>query len=130
MLKKPVQNSQEKNYSKYGTFVNMLNPQTVKIRHHLLNFSRYGPTATGMPGGSVIFNLPRRKTSANRGYLNIIITAAEGTLPLDGDILIHVAPATAGELNTEDIEIFRVPREHFCNLAPRRMASCRVYLEY
>jgi ureidoglycolate lyase len=34
----------------------------------------------------------------------------EGILPLDSDVLLHVAAATPGELDTGTIEVFRVPK--------------------
>ena len=41
----------------------------------------------------------------------------EGILPLDADILIHVAPASASnEPPVDQIEIFRVPRGTFVSL--------------
>jgi ureidoglycolate lyase len=44
---------------------------------------------------------------------------AEGILPLDADILIHVAPATPeGEVPLVRIEIFRVPKGTFVSLHP------------
>jgi ureidoglycolate lyase len=46
-------------------------------------------------------------------------TTAEGILPLDSDILIHVAPATpVGDVPVKDIEIFKVPKGTFVSLNP------------
>ena len=41
----------------------------------------------------------------------------EGILPLDADVLIHVAPATPkGEIPLDRIEVFRIPRGTFVSL--------------
>jgi len=43
----------------------------------------------------------------------------EGVLPLDADVLIHVAPATpVGEVPLDRVEIFRVPKGTFVALHP------------
>ncbi|MDY0094194.1 MAG: ureidoglycolate lyase [Candidatus Vecturithrix sp.] len=119
MLKKPVQDLSQEKFSKYGTFVNMLNPQTVKIGAPPIEFFRdmaqlqLGCQAA--PSFSICRVEKRPLIVDTSEYHN---HCGEGTLPLDGDILIHVAPATAGELNTEDIEIFRVPQGTFVTLRP------------
>jgi ureidoglycolate lyase len=43
----------------------------------------------------------------------------EGILPLDGDVLVHVAPATPKEIIPLDqIEVFRVPKGTLLTLRP------------
>lgn len=119
MLKKPVQELSQEKFSKYGTFVNMLNPQTVKISEPPIEFFRdmaqlqLGCQAA--PSFSICRVAKRPLIVDVSEYHNY---CGEGILPLDGDILMHVAPANGGELNTEDIEIFRAPRGTFVTLRP------------
>lgn len=43
----------------------------------------------------------------------------EGILPLDGDVLLQLAPASAGELpDPEHVRVFRVPRGTFVAIRP------------
>ncbi len=42
----------------------------------------------------------------------------EGVLPLDGDVLVHVGPATTGEVPVNAIRVFRVPRGTLVVLRP------------
>lgn len=44
--------------------------------------------------------------------------SGEGTLPLDNDVLIHVAPASNGVFNPEKLRVFRVPRGTMVVLRP------------
>lgn len=113
MRKVAVKELTLENFNVYGTFTNILEPQAPKL----------------VPGPGVDFF--RDLLQLNLGQTNIasfstlrvtkrpeIIDATEYhthcgevNLPLDGDIVIHVGPATAnGVVPLDEIEVFRVPK--------------------
>lgn len=103
-------------YKPFGTFVNMLNPDTEFIGESPIRFHRDMATlAMAHPRSLPAFSICR----VEKRPLIIDVTemhtyTAEGNIPLDGDALIHVAPATPNGVCPKDkIRVFRVPQGTF-----------------
>jgi ureidoglycolate lyase len=100
------------NFNKFGSFVNMLNPDAVKIGAAPVEFFR---DMIGLNLGQntmVSFSTCRvTKRPSIVTELEYHTYCQEGNLPLDGDVLLTVAPATAnGDLPWDRIEVFHVPK--------------------
>jgi ureidoglycolate lyase len=104
-------------FSRYGSYANMIRPNADKIGEEPIEFYRdIIPLDVGarQASFSVCRVLDRPKVVDLTEFHN---TTEEGILPLDADVLLHVAPATPdGEPPLKDIEIFRVPRGTFVRL--------------
>ena len=104
----------------YGSFANMLNPKSPKIGTPpieffrdmtLVNLGRHTQVSC-----SVCRVEPRPPVIDVSEFHNY---CGEGMLPLDGDVLIHVAPATANsEIPLDQVEVFRVPQGTFVSIHP------------
>ena len=97
-------------FANYGTFRDMINPVTPAIGEKPVRFFRdMLQLELGMStrASFSICNVEKRPlvvdTSEYHNY------CGEGILPLDSDVLIHVAAATPDELDAETIEVFHVP---------------------
>jgi ureidoglycolate lyase len=96
----------------FGSFANLINPSTVKIGTEPVEFYRDMARLDLGQNTAASFSTCRVTTRP------LIVTdleyhtyCGEGILPLDGDILQPVAPATAnGDLPWDRIEVFRVPK--------------------
>ena len=103
----------------YGTFANMINPDAVKIGAEPVEFFRdMAPLDLGCAAAasfSVCRVLERPLVIDATEYHN---RCAEGILPLDCDVLIHVGPASppAEPIPLGRFEVFRVPRGTFVSL--------------
>jgi ureidoglycolate lyase len=119
MIKKRIQELSLEKFSKYGTFANMLNPQAVKFGAPPIEFFRdMAQLELGLRAAPSFSVCRVEKRPLIVDVSEYHHDCGEGILPLDGDVLMHVAPASAGELNTEDIEIFRAPRGTLVTLRP------------
>ena len=119
MRKKVIKELTLKDFQYYGSFANMLNPQTPKIGEKPIEFFR----------DMVLLELGT-KTTASFSVCRVekrplVVDATEYhshcgeiILPLDGDVLIHVGIATPGKVNLDAIEIFRVPKGTVVSLRP------------
>jgi len=105
-------------FAPYGRYANMINPKCCKLGEEPIEFYRdmvrldLGIHNIALFSVCRVCNRPNvvDETEFHNG-------TAEGILPLDSDILIHVAPAGAGSKPpVELIEIFRVPRGTFVSL--------------
>ena len=108
------------NFYMYGTFANMLNPQAEKLGSEPVEFFRdmagFSLGQNTIPSFSICRVLDRSKIIDTVEYHDY---TGEGILPLDGDVLIHVAPASVrGEISSDKIEIFHVPKGTFVALHP------------
>jgi ureidoglycolate lyase len=120
MRKAPIKELTLETFCPYGSFANMINPQTAQIGAKPIEFFR----------DMVLVDLSPRTTASlsvcrvEERPLIIDVTeyhshCSEGLLPLDGDVLIHVGPATPkGEVSLDGIEIFRVHRGTLVSLRP------------
>ncbi len=107
-------------FAPYGTFGDMINPDALKLGEEPIEFYRdmvpvdFGVSNIGL--FSVCRVLKRPPVVDVTEYHS---GCGEGNLPLDGDILIHVGPASAnGVVPVEDFEVFRVPKGTFVSIKP------------
>ncbi len=111
-----------KSFHPYGNFAKMVDPapRGIIIGERPIEFFRdMVPLRTGVHG-VLMFSVNR---VAKRPMVIDVSEyhnyCGEGMLPLDGDILMHVGPATpGGEVPLDDIEVFRVPKGTFVALDP------------
>jgi ureidoglycolate lyase len=108
-------------FKKYGSFSNLINPDAPKLAPGLMEFYRdmeqVNLGQTSIASFSVTHVVTRPKIIQKLEYHNY---CGEAMLPLDGDALIYVAPATrSGEVPPSDqIEVFRIPRGTLVTLRP------------
>jgi ureidoglycolate lyase len=102
----------------YGTYSNMIDPEAEKIGKTPIEFYRdmvpldLGSTSTA---SFSVCRVDKRPLEVN--IVEYHDGCGEGILPLDADVLIHVAPASApGEVPLDKIEVFRVPKGTFVSL--------------
>lgn len=107
-------------FNKYGTFANMINPTACKIGEEPVEFYRdmlqlsFGQSNAG--SFSICRVLKRPLIVDNIEFHTF---AGEGVLPLDGDILLSVAPATAnGDVPNDIIEVFKVLKGTMATIYP------------
>ena len=96
----------------YGSFSNMINPKTPRLGPEPIEFYRdiellnLGQTNTA---SFSVCRVTKRPFVIQK--LEFHNNSEEGVLPLDGDVLIHVALATRnGEVPMDKIEVFLVPK--------------------
>ncbi len=104
----------------YGSYANMVNPKAEVLGEEPVEFYRdmllLDLGVKSVAAFSTCRVLKRPPVVEVCEFHN---QTAEGILPLDADVLIHVAPATpADEVPTDRIEIFRVPRGTMVSLRP------------
>jgi len=96
----------------YGTYHRMVDPKAEKIGDAPIEFFRdLVPVDLGSSASASfsVCRVGRRPLVVDT--LEYHDVCGEGILPLDADVLIHVAPATLpGVIPLEKIEVFRVPR--------------------
>lgn len=103
-------------FKPYGTFVNMLNPDTEAIGDAPVQFFRdMALLGIAHPRSLPAFSICRvEKRPLVVDTTEMHSYCSEGNLPLDADALIHVAPATPnGVCPVDRIRVFRVPRGAF-----------------
>jgi ureidoglycolate lyase len=105
----------------YGSFSKLINPDAPKLGPGVVEFyrdmERVNLGRTTVASFSVTHVNPRPKLIQKVEYHNY---CGEAILPLDGAVLIHVAPATrGGEIPAADqIEVFHVPKGTLVTLRP------------
>lgn len=120
MRKVKVKELSVKDFGVYGSFANMINPKTVKIGAEPCEF--YRDMVKLDLGGKAIASFSTCRVTKRPNVVDVTeyhSSCGEGILPLDGDILIHVAPATPnGVTPFERMEIFHVPKGTLVSLNP------------
>ena len=107
-------------FAPYGTFANMIHPTTPKIGKEPVEFFRdmvrQDLGGAAMASFSVCRVLPRPSVI---DVTEFHTACGEVNLPLDGDVLIHVGPATPnGIVPLKKFEVFRVPQGTIISLHP------------
>jgi ureidoglycolate lyase len=105
-------------FNTYGTFAQLINPDAVKIGDEPVEFFRdMAPLDLGI-NTKASFSVCRVvKRPPVVDVVEYHDGCGEGILPLDADVLIHVAPATPkGEIPLDSIEVYRVPKGTFVSL--------------
>jgi len=107
-------------FAKYGTFADMINPRGPRLGAEPIEFfrdmvqSQLGSTPIASFGVCRVVKRPFVMDVSE--YHD---TCCEVVLPLDGDVLMHVAPAVPEkEFPFEQAEVFKVPRGTLCCLRP------------
>jgi len=120
MRKASVKELTCESFSKYGTFARMVEPKCEKIGEEPIEFFR--DMVQLDLGGRGVASFSTCRVCKRPPMVDVTEfhdNCGEGILPLDADVLIHVAPATAaGEIPLEKIEVFRVPKGTFVALNP------------
>ncbi len=105
----------------YGRYANLVDPCSEKLGSEPVEFFRDMVQQDHCAGMPVSFSTCR----VGKREMVIDVTeyhtgTAEGILPLDNDVLIHVAPATPrnGVVPIDRIEVFRVPKGTMVVLRP------------
>ncbi len=104
----------------YGAYVNLINPSTEKIGEEPIEF--YRDMALLGLGGNTSVSFSICHVLKREPVINVIeyhTACGEGILPIDGDVLIHVAPATPNGVAPFDrIEVFRAPKGTLVTIKP------------
>jgi ureidoglycolate lyase len=105
-------------FSRYGYYAHMIDPKAEKIGQEPVEFFRDMVPLDLGTATTASFSVCR--VSRRPGVIEVSEFhngTGEGILPLDADVLIHVAAASAGpEVPSGRIEVFRVPRGTFVAL--------------
>jgi ureidoglycolate hydrolase len=120
MYKVKINELTMESFQKFGSFARMLDPEAVKIGAAPVEFFR---DMVGLSLGrdtAASFSTCRvSKAPLKVSALEFHTFCQEGILPLDGEIVIALAPATAGgDLPWDRVEAFRVPRGTMLALRP------------
>jgi ureidoglycolate lyase len=120
MYKAKVTELTLEDFQKFGSFARMLNPEAVKIGAAPVEFYRDLILLSSGRDTGVSFSTCRvAKRPLTVKELEFHTFCPEGILPLDGDALLGVAPATAhGDLPWDRVEVFRVPQGTIVTLRP------------
>jgi ureidoglycolate lyase len=107
-------------FQKFGSFANMLNPNAVKLGTAPVEFFRDMILLNLGRATAVSFSTCRvSKRPLIVKDLELHTFCQEGILPLDDEVLIGLAPATAnGDLPWNRIEAFHVPQGTLVTLRP------------
>jgi ureidoglycolate lyase len=120
MRKVSVKELTLENFKKYGTFSNMINPDAVKFGGGPVEFFRDMEQLELGEAHGASFSVCRVQ---KRPFIIDVIEShskcGEANLPLDGDVLMHVAIATSKRyLPFDKIEVFRVPKGTLVTFRP------------
>lgn len=114
-----IQNLSLEAFKPYGDYAKLIDPETTAIGGEPIWFYRdmlpLDMKGAGVASFSVCRVLPRPLIVDVGEYHD---HTCEGILPLDGDILLHVAVATPGACPADQFEIFRVPMGTMVSLRP------------
>jgi len=104
----------------YGSYAQLINPKTEKIGREPIEFFR---DMLQLNLGSVpIASISVCRVCSRPFVIDTVEYhdgSSEGILPLDGEVIIHVAPATPpGQIPLERFEAFRIPAGTFVALRP------------
>lgn len=107
-------------FRNFGTFQNMINPGAYHFGAEPIQFFR-DMVQLNLGGSSIasfsVCRVKKRDLVVDKSEYHG--SCGEGILPLDADVLIHVAPASRpGPPPTEEIEVFRVPKGTMVALKP------------
>ena len=120
MTKITVSELNIESFNKYGFYANMINPEAPKLGCEPIEFYRDMVMLDLGQNTNAAFSICRVcKRPDVVDVSEFHDRCGEGILPLDSDVLIHVAPASTGcEVPVEKIEIFRVPKGTMVVLRP------------
>ena len=107
-------------FEPYGSYTDMLNPTGPCLGEGNIRF--YRDMIPVQFGGGTLTAFSNCRVEPRE----MVVDASEfhhgtceGLLPLDGDMLMHVMPASAGDKPpVDDMQVFRVPQGTLCILRP------------
>jgi ureidoglycolate lyase len=104
----------------YGSFANMLEPKGPKLGKGPVQFYRDMAVLSLGQTNEASFSVTRVQKRDNIiNAMECHTYTGEACMPLDGDILVHVAPASPKEaVPLDQIEVFRVPKGTLLTLRP------------
>lgn len=104
----------------FGDYADLLNPTGEKLNPGLVEFYRdMVPLALGAGGAACVSVTQVQPRPFVVEKLEYHTNTGEGFMPLDGDVLVHLAPAgRAGTVPYDRIEAFYVPRGTFVAIRP------------
>ena len=104
----------------YGSFANMLQPKGPKLGKGPVQFYRDMAVLSLGQTNEASFSVTRVQKRDNIiNAMECHTYTGEACMPLDGDILVHVAPASPKEaVPLDQIEVFRVPKGTLLTLRP------------
>jgi len=107
-------------FKTYGSFANMLEPKGVKIEFGPIDFFPDMAIVNLGQTNTVAFSIVRvQKREKIITDMECHMYTNEGTLPLNGDVLLPVAPATIKDVFPfNQIEVFRIPKGTLFTLRP------------
>jgi ureidoglycolate lyase len=106
-------------FKKYGYYEDFLHPGTVKIGAPPIEFFRdMVPLRSAGNTNEMMFSICRTE---KRDFIIDVSEyhnyTSEGMLPLDGDVLMHLGPATPdGKVPFDELEVFYVPKGTFVSI--------------
>ena len=105
----------------FGFYASMIDPESQKIGAVPVEF--YRDMVQQDLGGASIASFSTCRVEPREMVIDVTeyhSAAGEGILPLDNDVLIHVAPASppGADVPLEEIEVFRIPRGTMVVLRP------------
>lgn len=116
----PVEKLSVEGFLPFGFYSNLINPNAEKLGTAPVEFFR--DMVQQDLGGATAVSFSTCRVEKRPAVIDVTeyhSVTAEGILPLDNDILIHVGAATAGdEPPVDKIRVFRVPRGVFVVLRP------------
>jgi ureidoglycolate lyase len=99
-------------FSKYGSYANMINPDTIKIGAEPIEFFR--DIVKSNLGNATQASFSVCRVSKRPNIINVSEyhnTSCEVCMPIDGDVLMHVAPAVPQKEFPVDLaEVFYIPK--------------------
>ena len=120
MIKLKVQELTLERFNKYGSFANMINPNACKIGQEPVEFYYDMVAADFGQATTVSFSVCRvQKRPLVIDGIEYHDHTGEGMLPLDGDVILYFAPATAGgDVPYDRFEAFLVPKGTLITIRP------------
>jgi len=120
MRKTRIQELSLSNFRSYGTFANLLKPDSFHFGEPPIEFYRdmlQLHLGNSSPASISICKVCSRALIIDKSEYHG--QTCEGVLPLDGDVIIHAGPATRkGVFPAEHVEAFRLPRLTMVALKP------------
>lgn len=123
MKKVSVKQLSADSFSIYGSYANLLNPDSKAFKfvgENVFEFYRDMVVSSLGPSNEAAFStcrvFKRQQIIDTSEYHNF---CGETIIPMDGDILMHVAPATGGdEVPVDMLEVFYIPKGTVVSIRP------------
>jgi ureidoglycolate lyase len=112
MKQVPIKELSLESFKNYGTFSSLINPDRPNLGTGIVTFYRDMEVLDLGQSAGVAFSVTRiEKRPFMIDAMECHSKTGESILPLDGDVLIHVAPATlSSNIPLDKVEVFYVPK--------------------